>query len=206
VAKQRRRQAERSRTTRAAVIEAARVLFVEQGYANVSSDQIVAAAGVTRGALYHHFGGKRELFRTVFEETERSLTEEIASAVDALGDPAAGMAVGLTTFLDICQRPDVMRLVLTDAPAVLGWQEWRAIEARHGLGLIRRNLERAARDRLLVPAPLEVLAHLVLSAMIEAALLVAHAPDPGAARAEAERGLAILLSGLVIRPADAPGR
>jgi AcrR family transcriptional regulator len=201
VAKQRRRQADRSRTTRATLIEAARRLFVEHGYANVSADEIVAAAGATRGALYHHFGGKRELFRTVFEDTERSLTEEIASAVDAAGDPASRMAVGLTMFLDICQRPDVMRLVLTDAPAVLGWQEWRAIEARHGLGLIRTTFEQAARDGLLAPAPVEVLAHLVLSAMIEAALFIAHAPDRGAARAEAERGLAILLSGMLARAA-----
>lgn len=204
MAKQRRRQEDRSRTTRAALIEAARALFIEHGYAAVPADDIVAAAGVTRGALYHHFEDKRDLFRAVFEELERTLTEEIASAIEAAGDPASGMAIGLTTFLDICERPEVVRLALTDAPTVLGWQEWRRIEAMHGLGLIRRTLERAAAAGLLAPANVEVLAHLVLSALIEAALFVAHATDPGAARPDAEQGLVTLLSGMVVRPsADA---
>jgi AcrR family transcriptional regulator len=200
MARPRRSQAERSRTTRAALLEAARKLFVERGYGAVSAEEIVAAAGLTRGALYHHFKDKRDLFEAVFEEAERNMTEEIASAIAAAGDAVSGMTVGLTTFLDVCERPDVVRLVLTDAPAVLGWQEWRAVEARHGLGLIRRTLERAAAEGLLAPAPIEVLAQLVLSAMIEAALLIAHAPDRRDARAEAERGLAALLSGLVARP------
>jgi len=123
---------------------AARKLFVERGYAAVPADEIVLAAGLTRGALYHHFDDKRDLFLAVFEDAERSVTEEIASAIEAAGDAASGMAIGLTTFLDICERPDVVRLVLTDAPVVLGWEEWRAVEARHGLGLIRQILERAA--------------------------------------------------------------
>ena len=198
--KPRRSQEARSRATRAALISAARRLFAERGYAGVSADEIVTDAGVTRGALYHHFVDKRDLFRAMFEEVERGLTEEIGLAIESAADPASGMAVGRARFLDICERPDVVRLALTDAPAVLGWAEWRGIEARHGLGLIRATLERAAAVGLITPAPVEVLAHLVLSAMIEAALLIAHASDRRAARAAAEQGLLTLMSGMLIRP------
>jgi AcrR family transcriptional regulator len=206
VPKSRRSQEERSRATRAALLDAARRLFAERGYAGVTADEIVTAAGVTRGALYHHFVDKRDLFRAVFEDLERSLTEEIGAAIESAADPASGMAVGLARFLDLCERPEVVRLALTDAPAVLGWAEWRGIEARHGLGLIRATLERAAAAGLLTPVPVEVLAHLVLSAMIEAALLIAHADDRRAARAAAEQGLLTLMSGMLIRPTSRPGR
>jgi AcrR family transcriptional regulator len=123
VPKSRRSQEERSQATRAALVNAAHRLFAEHGYAAVSADGIVAAAGVTRGALYHHFDDKRDLFRSVFEDVERSLTDEIRMAIDAAGDPASALAVGLARFLDVCERPDVVRLALTDAPAVLGWAE-----------------------------------------------------------------------------------
>jgi len=196
----RRSQEERSRATTAALVEAAHRLFAERGYAAVSAEDIVAAARVTRGALYHHFEDKRDLFRAVFEDVERGLTDEIRLAIDAASDPASALAVGLARFLDMCEQPDVVRLTLTDAPAVLGWAEWRRIEARHGLGLIRATLERAAGAGLLRPAPIEVVAHLVLSALIEAALLIAHDTDRRGARAAAEQGLRALLSGMLIQP------
>jgi AcrR family transcriptional regulator len=192
----RRRQQERSRATRAALIEAAHRLFTERGYAAVSADEIVSAAGVTRGALYHHFEDKRDLFRATFEEFERSLTEDIALALQAAGDPATGIAIGIAKFLDMCERPDVIRLGLTEAPAVLGWAEWRSIQARHGLGLIQSTIEATARTGAPLPAPPDMLAHLILSVMIEAALYIAHASDRRAARLQAERGLLALLSGL----------
>jgi AcrR family transcriptional regulator len=193
----RRSQENRSRATRVALIEAAHRLFTERGYADVSAEEIVSAAGVTRGALYHHFEDKRDLFRATFEEVERNLTEEIALAIHNAGAPGASVGVGIARFLDVCERPDVVRLALTDAPAVLGWEEWRSIEARHGLGLIQATIERAAAAGARLPAPPDVLAHLVLSVMIEAALYVAHAPDRRAARVGAEQGLMALLSGLV---------
>ena len=198
--KSRRSQEQRSRATRTALIDTARSFFAERGYAAVSADEIVAAAGVTRGALYHHFDDKRDLFRAMFEDFERSLTDEIRLAIEAASDSASTLGVGLARFLDICERPEVVQLALTDAPAVLGWAEWRSIEARHGLGLIQATLERAAGEGLLRPAPTDVVAHLVLSALIEAALLIAHAVDRGAARAAVEEGLRLLLSGLLLQP------
>jgi AcrR family transcriptional regulator len=196
VPRPRRRQQDRSRATREALIEAAHRLFAERGYAAVSAEDIVSAAGVTRGALYHHFDNKRDLFRAMFEELEGGLTDEIAAAIQAAGDPASSVGVGIASFLDICERPEVVRLALTEAPAVLGWEEWRSIEARHGLGLIQATLERSAAAGVLTPAPPDMLAHLVLSVMIEAALYIAHAPDRRSARGAAQQGLLALMSGL----------
>ena len=196
----RRSQQDRSRATRAALVTTARGLFAERGYAQVPAEEIVTAAGVTRGALYHHFADKRQLFRAVFEELEAELTAEIAAAITAAPDRSAGMVAGLSRFLDVCQRPEVAQIALTDAPAVLGWRTWREVEARHGLGVITSGLQAAARDGLLVHAPVPVLAQLVLSAVIEAALLIGHAADPKAARADAEQALLALLSGMLRQP------
>jgi AcrR family transcriptional regulator len=202
----RRSQQERSRTTRTALVTTARRLFAERGYARVPAEDIVTAAGVTRGALYHHFADKQQLFCAVFEELEGEVTAEIAAAIAAAPDRPTGMVLGLGRFLDVCQRPEVTQIALTDAPAVLGWQTWRAIEARHGLGVITQGLQAAAQEGLLVDAPVPVLAQLVLSAMIEAALLITHAADPKATRADAQQALLALLSGMVRQPPDLPAR
>jgi AcrR family transcriptional regulator len=140
VPKPRRSQEERSRATRAALIDAARRLFAEHGYAGVSADEIVTAAGVTRGAMYHDFVDKRDLFRDMFEDVERCLTEEIGLAIESAGDPASGMALGLARFLDMCERPEVVRLLgvpvvyLLGTVVMPGAQEQRAAE-RAELGL-----------------------------------------------------------------------
>jgi AcrR family transcriptional regulator len=193
----RRSQAARSRATRGALVATARALFAERGYADVPAEEIVAAAGVTRGALYHHFTDKQGLFRAVFEELEGEVTGEIAAAIEAAPDQPTAIAAGLGRFLDVCQRPEVRRIALTDAPAVLGWQTWREIEAQHGLGVIMRGLEAATQEGLLLPAPVSLLAQLVFSAVIEAALLIAHAADPQTTRADAERALLALLTGML---------
>jgi AcrR family transcriptional regulator len=153
---------------------------------------------VTRGALYHHYADKQDLFRALFEELEREMTAEIAAAVAAAPDRLTGMTVAIGRFLDICQRPEVIGIALTDAPAVLGWQAWRDIERRHGLGLITEVLRGAANEGLLGPTTVPTLAQLTLSTMIEAALMIAHAPDPRDARADAEQALLTLLSGMIV--------
>lgn len=178
---------------------AGRGLFAEHGYEQISGEQIAAAAGVTRGALYHHYRDKRALFRAVVDDLEADVTAEVAQTVEAAPDAESAMRAALSAYLDICQRPDVARILLSDAPAVLGWQTWRAIESEHGLGLVTRLLDMTTRDR---PADVAVpvLAQLVLAAVIEAALLVAHADDPAAVRTQAGSALLTLLAGLL--PAD----
>jgi AcrR family transcriptional regulator len=189
---ERRRQEDRTRATRAALTAAGRHLFAERGYAAVTAEEIAAAAGLTRGALRHHFGDKRELFLAVFEDLESEIAQRSAAALDLTGTWAA-IESGVAVFLDICEEPEVVRIGLTDAPAVLGWDTWREIEARHGLGLVQAALDQAIREGLLQQLPVEILAHLVLSAMIEAALLIARTPD---ARPAAQQTLLALFRGL----------
>lgn len=195
----RRSQEDRSRATRAALEQAGRRLFTERGFAGTSAEELVTEAGVTRGALHHHYGDKRGLFLAVLEQIEVEITAEIENAIAAVDseDVMAGMAVGLALFLEICQRPAMLRIALTDAPAVLGWQAWREFESAHGLGLITRQLERARAAGLIADAPIPVLAQLVVSVISEASLIVAHAEDPERARAEAQQSVLLLISGLM---------
>jgi AcrR family transcriptional regulator len=195
----RRTQEDRSATTKSALVAVARELFAARGYAAVPADEIVREAGVTRGALYHHYADKQGLFRAVFEDVEREITAEVEAAMAKAPDIGTGLLVSLGAFLDACGRAEVRQISLTDAPAVLGWADWREIEARYGLGLIISWLERAVEEGLLTPQPVAVLAQLVLSAVIEAALLIANAEDPVLARANCEQALGTWLAGLVAR-------
>ncbi|MBB5856890.1 TetR/AcrR family transcriptional regulator [Amycolatopsis umgeniensis] len=193
----RRSQTERSQTTQAALITAARKLFADPGYAAVPADEIVREAGVTRGALYHHFGDKQGLFRAVIEQIETEITEELQDVLRSADDPWAAALGALSRFLDLCLRPEVVRISLTDAISVLGWPEWRELENRYGLGLITEILESVAAEGRLVAAPIPELAQLVLSACAEAALMIAHAEDPEAAKEKSLAALVALLSGLL---------
>ena len=141
----RNKHAERSEATRAALIAAARPLFAERGFSGVGTEEIVRAAGVTRGALYHQFADKRELFAAVFEQVEAEVTTETARAAVASGasDPLAVLRVGALGWLEACSEPEVQRIVLLDGPAVLGWAAWREIGMRYALGLVENELREA---------------------------------------------------------------
>jgi AcrR family transcriptional regulator len=194
----RRSQAERSEATRTALIEAARPLFAERGYAGVGTEEIVRAAGVTRGALYHHFDGKRELFEAVYVQLEVELAERIATgALNAGAEaPLDAMRAGAEMFLQACTVPEVQQIVLLDGPSVLGWDRWREIGAEHGLGLIEATLQAAIDAGVVAPQPVRPLAHVLMGALDEAAMLVARAKDPEAARAEVGRTIDTLLGAL----------
>jgi AcrR family transcriptional regulator len=192
----RRTQEQRSEATQAALIGAARRLFAERGYANVGTEEIVRAAGVTRGALYHHFADKAELLEAVYIEIEGELTEEIVSGALSGDDPIAALRAGSEMFLDSCLEPEVQQIVLMDAPAVLGWERWREIAADHGLGVIEAGLTAAIEAGAMARQPVRPLAHVLMGALDEAGMLVARADDRDAARAEVGATLAGLLEGL----------
>jgi AcrR family transcriptional regulator len=193
-----RTQAERSEATRDALIEAARPLFAERGYAAVGTEEIVRAAGVSRGALYHHFGGKRDLFEAVYERIEVELAQRIAGgALDAgASEPLEAMRAGAEMFLQAATEPEAQRIVLLDGPAVLGWDRWREIAAEHGLGLIEATLQAAIEAGAIAEQPVRPLAHVLMGALDEAAMLVARSEDPERMRAEVGRTLDSLLAGL----------
>ena len=182
----RRTQAQRTAATRGVLIDAARKLFADKGFAEVSTQAIVAAAGVTRGALYHQFGDKAGLFAAVYEEVERELVSDIAVQIVAAqpADSVEAMRVGAGLFLDRCAAPDVHKIVLIDAPAVLGWEQWRAVGIKYGLGVIEGMLAHAINEGEIPQQPLRPTAHVLLGALDEAALYIARAADPDQARTE----------------------
>ncbi len=198
----RRTQAERSEATRGALTAAGRRLFALHGYAGVGTEELVQAAGVTRGALYHHFEGKADLFRVVFEEVERELAERFASEALSRPDPWEGLVAALELFLDVCGEPEVQRIALLDAPSVLGWEAWREVEARYGLGLIKLAFQNLIDAGLVEPQPVEPLAHAILGTLTEAGLYVARADDVAAARTEMNAVLRQMLEGLRGGPPD----
>jgi AcrR family transcriptional regulator len=193
-----RTQAERSEATRDALIAAARTLFAERGYAAVGTEEIVRAAGVTRGALYHHFDGKRALFEVVYERIEIELAQRIAGGALSAGAaaPLEAMRAGAEMFLRVATEPEAQRIVLLDGPSVLGWDRWREIATEHGLGLIEATLQAAIEAGAIAEQPVRPLAHVLMGALDEAAMLVARAEDPERMRAEVGRTLDALLAGL----------
>jgi AcrR family transcriptional regulator len=191
------KKTESAARTRQALERAARDLFEQRGFAAVSAEEIVAAADVTRGALYHHYGGKEGLFEAVAEAAMRRLHENIAQAAAAGRDPLAALKLGISRFLELATAARLQRVLFIDAPTVLGWQRWREMDARYGLGMLQRGLEQAQSSGQMRRQDTRLLAHMLLSSLIEAAMLVARAPIKATARAEAEEMLLRLLAGLL---------
>jgi AcrR family transcriptional regulator len=183
--------------TTGALVAVARELFAERGYAAVATEEIVQRAGVTRGALYHHFrGGKEDLFRAVLVQISAETVQRIADVATGTDDPWEALVLGSEAFLDACASPEVQRIVLIDAPSVLGWDVRRAIDADYGLGLLEAALQRAMDAGRIQQGSALPLAHVLAGALDEAAMVVARADDPLAAREEMGRTLRRLLDGL----------
>lgn len=183
----RRTQVERTAETRAALVGAGRRLFGRQGFNEVGAESIVAAAGVTRGALYHQFGNKTGLFAAVLDQAEAEIGRRVADAVTEL-DPADTVGIllaGAAAWLDASSEPDLQRIVLLDGPAVLGWQGWREICLRHTVGLVAALIQDGIDRGSIPPQPVEATTHVLVGAVDEAALYVAQSTDPAAARADA---------------------
>lgn len=195
----RRTQAERSAATRAALMASARALFTEHGFAGATREEIVERAGVTRGALYHHFANKEDLFRAVFIEVEHEIGARVAAAYMGGDDAVEQLRLGCQAFLDTALDPAVRRIVLLDAPSVLGWEEWREIEAQGGLQLMKEALGAVSAAGFIQAEPVEPLAHMLLAALNEAAMLVANATHRKKARAEVGATVDRLLTRLATR-------
>ncbi len=191
-------QAERSESTRAALLAAARDLFAEQGYAGASSEAIVAAAGVSRGALQHHFVDKHSLFLAVYEQMESEVVRATAEAGMAVGpdDPLEELRAGCHAYLDAVLDPAVQRICAIDGPAVLSPDARNAITDRYALGLVRATVQHAVEQGEIADASVEPLTRMLLAAVIAAAQFVATAADSDAARAEAGETVDLLLLNL----------
>ncbi|MVU76139.1 TetR family transcriptional regulator [Nocardia sp. ET3-3] len=193
------RQAERSESTRATLIAAARELFAERGYAAVGTPEIVERAGSSRGALYHQFKDKKDLFRAVYEQVQQEILQQVGETMAAAPptDPLGMLEAGLHNFLLSCVDTERVRIALIDAPSVLGWQEWREVDEKYGLGLVVAGLEGGIQAGVL-RADLDIrpLSLIILSALGEAAMFIANSDDPETARAQTEPAVLALINGL----------
>jgi len=182
--------------TRQEIIKTATRLFAKSGYQAVSIETLLEAVKISRGALYHHFSSKDAVFEAVLESVEQSLARDIIAASRGLVDPVEALRTGSAAWLRFAQDPVIRQIALIDAPAVLGWEKWREIDARHGFGLLRVSLEAAERAGRLKKELIDVAAHLLLAALIEAALLVARAKNPTAATRLAQAAVNKIIDGI----------
>ena len=194
-----RTQAERSASTRGALVRAARRLWGARGYAAVGTPEIATEAGVTRGAMYHRFADKAALFLAVAEAVEVDVTAKLGEHVarSGAGDPGAALHAAADAWLAVSQEPEVRQILLLDGPVVLGWDGFRDMALRHGLGLTEALLRSAIEAGQLPEQPTRPLAHVIIGALDEAAMYVATADDPVAARRDVAPVLHALLEGML---------
>jgi AcrR family transcriptional regulator len=190
-------------TTRAALLSAARTLFGTQGYVETATEEIVALAGVTKGALYHHFSGKEELFRAVFEQVQHEVTDK-AVAEFLQPDSWEALVQGCTLWIDAHLDPSVRRIVLLDPRAVLGWEDVREIENRFGVVALRGALRKAMHAGVLAQRPLRPLALLLLGALREGCLYIADAAGAPEARRDVIALITDMLWAFRLQPPDGP--
>lgn len=181
-------KADRALATRARLIAAARALFSTDGYGATGTEAILAAAGVTRGALYHHFADKQALFAAVCEDLHGEMSGAIEADADAAPSAYDGLIAGCLAFLDVLARPDVRRVLILDAPSVLGWEAWNEMDRRHGFGLLVQGVREAVAEGSLGGDP-EILATMINGALNYGAVF--------AGREDGPDGLARLKTGFI---------
>jgi AcrR family transcriptional regulator len=198
----RRTQEERSAATRDALISAARRLWGQRGYAEVGTPEIVTAAGVTRGAMYHQFADKAALFSEVVEAVEQDVMARMATIVASSGgtSPADAIRAAVDAWLEVSGDPEVRQLVLLDAPSVLGWAGFRDVAQRYSLGMTEQLLGEAIKAGQLARQPVRSLAHVLIGALDEAAMVIATADDPKRARRETAQVLHRLIDAMLHDP------
>jgi len=197
-----RSQAARSAATTERLLASARRLFAEHGYAATSLSDVVIDAGLTKGAIYHHFAGKEDVFREVFEREQRALAHAVGEAAWSERDPWDGIRAGWRAFLEAASDPAVQRITLLDAPAALGWQTAREIASSYTVSMLETGLARAMRLGRIQPAPEAALARLLYAAMCEAAMAIARAPGDPLTAIEMSEAVEVLLSGLELHDAS----
>ena len=192
------RQAENSAATRAALLKIARRFFAERGYADTATEEIVRRARVTRGALYHHFKDKQDLFRAVLHEEQSRIAAKCAEAAAGENDPWRALISANEAFLEACLDPAVQQIVLIDAPAVLGAEGFRQSDESYYLAGLKAAIEAAIGAGIIEKQPVEALAHMIMGSMNEAARLIAHASDKARARREVSESANRMWNGLRI--------
>lgn len=193
-------KAQQREATTARLIEVASEVFTQHGYANAATEEIVHLAGVTRGALYHHFGSKEGLFQAVLGHVQQRVGQRIEAVVADQPDAWEQLVVGCVAFLEASMDPQVQRIMLIDAPAVVGWSLWRELDAQNSMKSLREGLASLMTQGQLPHIPLDALTHLLSGAMNEAALWIAQSDEPQTTLNEATEALKYLLNSLRQKP------
>jgi AcrR family transcriptional regulator len=175
------RNVARGEATRGQLIAVATRMFADRGYEDTSIEAVLQEAGVSRGSLYYHFASKEALFEAVAEDVETSAGAQTLAATRGSDGPVAALRAGFLAWIRLAGDPVVRRILLIDAPSVLGWERWRSMEEHHALGLIRAVLQVVADEGRLRPELVGTLAHVLLASVNEVALLVARSDDQEAA-------------------------
>jgi AcrR family transcriptional regulator len=187
------RNAERGRATREHLVDVATDLFATEGYDRTSIEAVMRAAGVSKGALYHHFPGKDALFEAVLDRTTERIDAALVAAAASLTSAVDLVRVGCLTWIRLAVDPVVQQIMLIDAPAVLGWQRWRERDEANTLGALRGALAHAATEGVLDPGHVDVFAHALLATANELAIMIARSEHPSDALTRAEAAFAALL-------------
>jgi AcrR family transcriptional regulator len=188
---------EQGQATRQQIVVVATDLFARHGYEGTSIEAVLAASEVSRGALYHHFASKEALFEAVLERVEQGIAKRIVAAASVGPDAVGRLRAGCLAWLRIAEDPTAQQIALIDAPSVVGWQKWREIDGRYAFGLLKGALAAVAAEGRIRPELVEVLAHMLLAALLELALVIARADKPRAALKTGEAAVDELLQRLV---------
>ena len=184
--------------TRRALLETGTRMFAEREYGEITAEELVRAAGLTRGALYHHFDGKRGLFEAVFEDLESQAADRIRAALDEAADPFERVERGISQFLDVCSGDAYRHVVLLQGPLALGWQRWRELDHRYLGGLVLAAVQALLDAGLIQPHPADLIARAFYGSLTELSLAIAESDDPDRARRQATNLLHDLIGGLVV--------
>lgn len=190
------RRTEYTESTRQALVDGAVALFTERGYAGTSLDEIARRARVTKGALYHHFNGKQAVFEAAFAAVEADTVDRLTAVVSAARDPWEAALAGLRAYLQVCLEPAYQRLVINEAPVVMGWQRWRTAEENATFDLIRSAVGAVMDTRSVVELPSEPLTRLLFGALNAGAVAIANSSDPAQTRADVQRCVERIVWGL----------
>lgn len=191
-------QLERTEKTQADILAVATELFAAKGYVGTSLAEVVEQTGITTGAIYHHFGGKKGLFIAVAERMEQLILNEIVNQSSKSAAGWAGFAASVLLTLEICARPDIQKIVFQDAPTIIGSSEWKEIEIRYGFGLMHKSLRELKEQGIIVAPNVELTAQMLLGALMEAAHFVAMSPKKSAALRDAKQSMQQLLNALPV--------
>lgn len=191
------RRIEHGQATRQQLLATAKTLFVERGYEATSIELVLEHARISRGALYYHFQNKRDLYEAVLEQVEARLAQGTLAAAAGVEDPLDALKAGCGAFLALVRDPEIQRVVLTDAPAVLGWHRWREIDERHAFGILKLGLAATPAAKRLSAGSLGMLAHVLLATLLELGMLIVRSEKPRDAECDAQTTLDELLDRLL---------